>query len=160
MSIFKFFGKFFKKLGLIFQSITKGAEKVWNATEPYLQEIMKECSSFVNIVNQNLLNPSDEVLKKIIAEFPQYADKVKDLADKFAKDLSTGEKLVDPDIHVTLGNIQAKLRLLKETDPTEWAKASESAANALTIFLDPKKTAWNKIGTIMWFVYQRFIKKN
>lgn len=157
MPIFKFLADFINKIGEWFTSLTKGAEKAWENTEDDIKEAMLKASGFVDIINKNIQQPPEIILSIIKQKFPDLpVEKIQQISDEVAKDLNIATDVVQPDILVTLANIQTAL---KSVSGAKWAKKSEDIANLIAIVLAPAGTPWNKIGTIMWWVYQTFIKK-
>ncbi|HXS58999.1 MAG TPA: hypothetical protein VN726_22905 [Hanamia sp.] len=155
--MFKFLGNFFKKVGEIFSSLTAGAEKVWAHYEPILQQALLTSSGIVALINKEIDQAPDFVFSAIEQAFPHLtkADIEKALG-AVAVDLNLVQTGVVADPLVTLENI---MTYLKGHTGAGWAKVSEFIANSIALVLAPEGTAWNKIGTIMWWVYQTFIKK-
>lgn len=158
MPLFKFLGNFLKKIGEFFSSLTKGAEKVWDNLEEDIQLAIKKASGIVAIINENIQDPPEIILALIKAKYPDLpVEKIQEISNEVAKDLNIAGTVIQPDILVTIANIQTVLGTL---EGSRWAKKSEDIAGLIAIVLAPDKTPWNKIGTIMWWVYQTFIKKD
>ena len=157
MPVFKFLTNFIKKIGEWFASLTKGAEKVWDNTEPEIKDALLKASGIVDVINKYVSKPPEFILEMLLAKFPDLpVEKIQEIVTEVAKDLNLANTAIQPDILVTLDNI--KVYLAAHTG-SKWARLSENIANGIAIFLAPAGTPWNKIGTIMWWVYQTFIKK-
>jgi hypothetical protein len=155
--MFKFLGNFFKKIGEIFSNLALGAEKVWNHYEPELQAAIKDASGIVALINKEIDQTPDFVYKAIEMKFPNLTkEKIDGFLATVAHDLNLAKDGVTPDPLVTIENI---CNYLKSHTGSNWAKVSEFLANSIALFLAPEGTVWNKIGTIMWWVYQTFIKQ-
>ena len=145
-----------KKLGEVFTSLTKGAQKVWDKTEPKIKLAIFWGSGIVNILNKFLNQDAPFVLEALRQEFPELEPKFEAIFTEVATDLNLLDKGVSPDLLTTL---QAVLGFLASRTGQKWAKDSEFVANTIALFLSPDGTIYGKIGTIMWWVYETFIKK-
>lgn len=151
-----FFSNFFKKVGLIFSSLTKGAEKVWDNTEPEIQKALQKASEIVAVINKYKKETPDFIFTMIQAKIPDFSkEKIEELMAEVNKDLSLVQDGVTPDLMTTIQNVAD---YLNSRSDSKWAKASQDVAEFIAIFLAPSGTVWNKIGTIMWYVYQRYVK--
>jgi len=156
--MFKFLGNFLKKIGEIFASLTKGVEKVWDHYEPELQNAIKDGSGIVELINTQIDKTPDFIFSAIEQAFPHFTkEQINGFLAKVATDLNLLENGVVPDALTTIQNV---VNYLKSHTGSGWAKASEFIANTIALFLAPEGTLWNKIGTVMWWVYQTFIKKD
>lgn len=156
--MFKFLGNFLKKIGQIFANLAKGAEKVWGHLEEEIKVAILKASGIVDIINKNIQEPPEILLSLIRQKYPDLPiEKIQEISNEVAKDLNIAGTVIQPDILVTLANIQT---VLKSLEGNRWAKKSEDIASLIAIVLAPASTPWNKIGTIMWWVYQTFIKKS
>lgn len=156
--MFKFLGNLFKKIGEIFVSLAKGAEKVWEKTEPEIQDAMLKASGIVDTINKYIDETPDFIFEILKNKFPEFSEeKIKEIIDEVHKDLNLAKDGVTTDLNQTIQNIAD---YIKQHTGSKWAKISEEIANGIALFLAPAGTAWNKIGTIMWWVYQTFIKKD
>ena len=158
MPLFKFLGDFFKKVGEIFSNLTLSVEKIWDHYEPELQQAIKDGSGIVALINTNIDKAPDFIYAAIQQEFPHITKASVDaLLAKVATDFNLLQNGVVPDPLTTIQNI---LTYLSAHTGSEWEKVSEFIANTIALFLAPAGTIWNKIGTVMWWVYQTFIKKD
>lgn len=157
MAILKFLGALIGKIGEWFSSLVKGANKVWDNLEPEVQTALVQASGIVDIINKYSAEAPDFILKEIQAAFPKLPlEKVQAIIAEIDKDLNLTKDSVNPDPLVTLKAISD---YLASHSGSKWARVSENIATGIALFLAPSGTPWNKIGTIMWWVYQTFIKK-
>ena len=157
MPIFKFLTDLIKKIGDWFVSLTAGAEKVWEHTEPEIKDALLKASGIVDVINKYASQPPAFILEMILTKFPDLpVGKIQEIVAEVAKDLKLADTAVQEDILVTIDNIKV---YLAAHSGSKWARISENVANIIAMFLAPAGTPWNKIGTIMWWVYQTFIKK-
>lgn len=155
--MFKFLGKLFKKLGQIFVSLARGAQKVWEKTQPEIQQALLKGSGIVDVVNKYINEKPDFIIEILKQRFPEFTDeKIKAIFDEVYKNLNLAKDGIVPDLNQTVQNVAD---YIKQHTGSKWAKVSEEIANGIALFLAPEGTAWNKINTIMWWVYQTFIKK-
>lgn len=155
--MFKFLGKLFRKLGEIFVSLAKGAQKVWEKTQPEIQQALLKGSGIVDVVNKYINEKPDFIIEILKQRFPEFTDeKIKAIFDEVYKNLNLAKDGIVPDLNQTVQNVAD---YIKQHTGSKWAKVSEEIANGIALFLAPEGTAWNKINTIMWWVYQTFIKK-
>lgn len=156
--MFKFLGRFFKKIGEIFASLAKGAEKVWDKTEPEIQQALLKGSGIVDVINKYINETPEFIFEILKQKFPDFSEeKIQEILGEVYKNLNLAKDGIVPDLNQTIQNIAD---YIKQHTGSKWAKISEEIANGIALFLAPSGTAWNKIGTIMWWVYQTFIKKD
>lgn len=151
-----FIARWLKKLGEIFASLTKGAQKVWDKTEPEVKQALLYGSGIVAIINKFLNEDPQFVLTALKLEFPDLADKLEAILKEVTTDLNIANESVSPSLIET---IQAIMHFLASRTGEKWAKDSEFIANTIALFLSPNGTIWGKIGTIMWWVYETFVKQ-
>lgn len=156
--MFKFLGKFFKKIGQIFVNLAKAAEKVWGKTEPAIQDALLKGSGFVAEFNKYKNETPDFIFEILQQKFPEFSkEKIEQILLEVNKDLRLVQDGVAPDLNATIQNLA---NYLKANSGSKWAKASGDAAEFIAILLAPAGTPFNKISAIMWWVYQTFIKKD
>lgn len=149
-----FIKRWLKKLGEIFSNLAKGANKVWDRTEPEVKQALLWGSGIVAVFNKFLTQDATFILQALKREFPNL--NLDEILKEVATDLNLIEKGVSPSLIET---VQAIATFLANRTGEKWAKDSEFIANTIALFLSPTGTVWGKIGTIMWWVYQTFIKK-
>ena len=155
-NILKAIGKFLAKLGAAFSSLITGAEKAWKKTEPDIQDAILKASGIVDVINRYVNETPKFIYEMIKAKFPDFDEqKIKKLLVDVAKEKNLISEAINPDLNET---IQALARYLQSKTGSKWAQASEDIAGLLAILLAPGGTPWNKIGTLIWFAYQRFVK--
>ena len=156
--MFKFLGRFFKKIGSIFSNLAAGVEKVWDKYEPELQQAIKDGSGIVELINQKVDETPDFIFKAIEYRYPAFSKaQVEAIINKVGADLNLLQSEVTPNALDTLQNI---MNYLKDRTGNDWAKASGFIADTIALFLAPQGTLWNKVGIVMWWVYQRYIQKD
>lgn len=157
-----FLFRWIKKLGDAFGKLENGAEKVWNHTNEKVQDYLKASSALVKVLNENPQATPEVLFEEIKKLHPEFNDesKVTGLITEAWKTIfAAGETNPDaPDWQTMLTALQNFLVAQKGTNGTKWAFWSETIANSVALILVPEGTLWNKIGTIMWYVYQRFVK--
>lgn len=156
MSIFDFLGNFIKKLGSIFVTAARAAEKIWEKTDKEVQSALLAASGIVAIINKYITEDPEKILAAIKLKFPEFPEQKIQSIIEF---VFTKLKLVTADLSPDLPTmIKAIADHLSSFEGADWEHESETIAGTISLLLSPKGTAWNKIGIIIWFVYQRFIK--
>ncbi len=157
MSIIETIIKFLAKLGSSFGKLVKGAEKVYSKADPAIQTAVRDANTFVKILNEN----PDKTAEFLIGEIRRFAPgfdaegKIEGAIEEIWKDFNLAGADVK-DHKTILVAIQTYLNSIKGT--SKWAKQSELIAGTIALYLAPGGTFWNKIGTIVWYVFQRYVK--
>lgn len=157
MSIFTGLLRWLGIVGAGFDKLERGAEKVWNHTEETVQEVLKDSATFVKILKDNPTATPEFVVAEIKKFAPTFdkEGKIEDSLQEVWKDFSLAS--TQPQ---TWQQILLALQLyFQSVQGAKLSKQSEFIANTIALALVPETTIWNKIGTIMWYVYQRFVKK-
>lgn len=157
MSIFTGLLKWLGIVGAGFDKLERGAEKVWNHTEETVQEIQKDSATLVKILKDNPTATPEFIVAEIKKFAPTFdkEDNIEKGLQEVWKDFALAS--TQPQ---TWQQILLTLQLyFQSIEGAKLSKQSEFIASTIALALAPNTTVWNKIGTIMWYVYQRFVKK-
>lgn len=140
----------------VFKLLHDNAEKLWEAVNPEVQQILKDSSAAVNIIQQGLNMTPAFVLDKIHDVIPFFTpEKLQLVLLQAGKIVNIGNRVDDPDLVTTVGNVQSIMKSMDQEDAKQYA---EALANAIALYSTPPETSLSVIGSLMKFVFQTFVK--
>ncbi len=147
----------FLKIFAFFSHLFAGAKKTWQHVEPEVQNAMLHSTGIVDVINKNITQTPQFILELIKKQFPQLpVEKIEAMLKKAAVELKLVDDSLNPDALTTLEAIQ---KYLASHNGTGWALASDGVAKVIAVFLAPAGTKATTIISLLWWVYQTFIKK-
>lgn len=147
-----FFGKLFGWIGDIFEN---AAKKLWDNLSDEEKQNLIHGSGIIDIINRHLEDVPKVITDAIQTEFPDVDLKL--LEDSLLSICTElGIKLPEVNLDNTIIAIQG---WLKDKEGEVWKWASQSIAELLSVLLN-KDSVFEKIGMLIQYVYDTFIKKD
>lgn len=142
---------FLKWIGLLFAS---AARKLWNSLTPEEQQNLKYGSGVIDVINKYLDETPMIIETAIKNKYPDF-----DLQKLITLVNLAG--LNTDNVAMTVQDAITKLKtyLLTKQDKV-WQWASSALAELLTVALNPSLTVFEKVSTLIQYVYSKFIKKD
>lgn len=140
----------------IFTDLFNASRKAWHKLEPQEQAALVHGSAIIHILNKTAQELPQVAYDEIEKAFPDITkEKLTEGLNAVAKGFTTVQDLSDPDLLVTIKNIQQYLLTLQGKF---WEEASSIASQVLSTIFAPDQTPFAKIVSLIEFAYREFVK--
>ncbi len=134
----------------------KSSQKLWNAINPIVQEVIKQSSAVVELITKAENMTPQFIFDKITEVLPFFTkEKLDEVLIKVGKVSNLVTDVNNPDVLEVIANIDKKIM---EAHPDDKEGVAHTIATWIATFATPPETTFGVITSIMKLVFTTFVK--